>query len=79
MNAATPEAIHSAILEGWPMRLGNKLKRTLYLHKPGDPDPRGGICVGIVDSEELAEAVMLRWNANLRPHNWYSATEDMGS
>ena len=69
MNAATPEQIHIAIDAGWPMRLGRKLKRTLYLHHPADPDVGAGIVVGMVDSEELAEAIMLRWNMHAVHHD----------
>ena len=65
MNAATPQVIHTAIDEGWPMRLGRKLKRTLYLHDPYMEGLDSDVCVGIVDSEELADAIMIRWNMHV--------------
>ena len=63
MNPATPAQIREAIAAAWPMRVGRKLKRTLYLHRPDeDPATGAGFCVGIVDSEDLAAEIVRRWN-----------------
>ena len=69
MNAATPEQIRIAIESGWAMRHGRALRRTLYLVDPYYNNPTRDICVGIVDSEELAEAIILRWNLHMNPHS----------
>lgn len=71
MNAATPQQMRDAIDQGWPMRLGHKLKRTLYLRPPADDGYEDDICVGIVDSEELAEAIMIRWNMHVAHQGLY--------
>lgn len=60
---SSPEAI-SAYLRNNPhaqLRMGRKLRRTLYLHVPTD-DWDSDLCVGIVDSEELALAIVTNWN-----------------
>lgn len=65
MNAAAPQQIHLAITEGWAMRTGRHLGRTLYLKNPEHDDPYTDICVGIVDSDELADAIRIRWNMHV--------------
>jgi hypothetical protein len=65
VDAANRDQVRTALREHWKMRVGNKLKRTLYLHDPKKSyDPHGGIVIGIVDSEALAAEIMKRWNAN---------------
>lgn len=49
--------------EGWFMRAGRKVERTLYLHTPHDPDLEEGLLIGIVDTKELADEIVKRWNA----------------
>lgn len=71
MDAIGPEKARIAIESGWDMRVGRKLKRTLYLIDPFErerahlrqegfevPD----ICVGIVDSEAIASQIVALWN-----------------
>lgn len=63
MDAITPAVARRAIHAGWPMRVGRKLARTLYLHHPGDDPATGaGVCIGIVDNELLAAEITRRWN-----------------
>lgn len=71
MDAITPEGVRTAIEAGWRMRVGRKLRRTLYLHAPHEDLDGAGICVGIVDSEELAAEIMRRWNSAVAlPDGW---------
>ena len=65
MDAATANVITKALDENWPMRVGRKLKRTIYLHDIHANDPMQDICIGIVDSEILAESIIRIWNDRL--------------
>jgi hypothetical protein len=47
------------------MRTGRTLGRTLYLRTGGD-DWKADTCVGIVDTPELAEAIVAAVNADVR-------------
>lgn len=47
------------------MRVGRKLRRTLYLHSPQDEWDKD-LCVGIVDTEELAAEIVSLWNRHRR-------------
>lgn len=62
MDAMGARAIIAAVEDGWTMRVGRKLGRTLYLCHPQSQDPNVDVCVGIVDSEWLAREIRDRWN-----------------
>lgn len=47
---------------GAQMRVGRRLRRTLYLVDPESTNALEDLCVGIVDSEELAAEIVNRWN-----------------
>lgn len=47
------------------MRVGRKLRRTLYLHSPADTWD-SDLYVGSVDSEELAAEITALWNRHRR-------------
>lgn len=61
MNAE-PNEIGRLLGEDAEMRVGRKLRRTLYLQFGDGTAPRIDLCVGIVDSEELAAEIVARWN-----------------
>ena len=65
MDALAPEEVQAAIDAEFVMRVGRKLRRTLYLHHP-DADPEGdfGVVVGMVDTEALAAEIVRRWNGD---------------
>lgn len=67
MDADT-KTITRAIGEGWEMRVGRKLGRTLYLHPPGGAW-EGDLCVGIVDSAQLADSICALWNHANKPQH----------
>ena len=58
---ADPEKISERVRDGMPMRTGRALGRTLYLASP-DLYHADDICVGIVDTPELAGEIARRWN-----------------
>lgn len=62
MDARSAHEIEERILSGHTMRVGRKLRRTLYLHDPEDLTPDNDVVVGIVDSEYLAEVITQVWN-----------------
>jgi hypothetical protein len=62
MQVPDPAAIHAAIADGWVMRTGRKVGRTLYLHDPAERDRDRDLLVGLMDTPELAEAVADAWN-----------------
>lgn len=55
---ADSDSVRELIQRGAKMRVGRTLGRTIYLK-----DKSGDLCVGVVDTEELAEEIMKRWNA----------------
>lgn len=66
------QMIERAISEGWFMRVGGTLSRTVYLVPPSNwtdsthtttKDRYADLCVGIFDSADLAHRVVQRWNA----------------
>lgn len=59
---AEPGEIVRMLDEGAQMRVGRKLKRTLYLKFGDGTAPDIDLCVGIVDSEVLAAEIVERWN-----------------
>lgn len=62
---ANPNRAAGLMAEGARMRTGRTLGRTLYLVRPGEEDWWDAhLCVGIVDSAELAGEVCRRWNAD---------------
>lgn len=73
MDAIGPEKARIAIEAGWDMRVGRKLKRTLYLLDPFERErvhlrqegfEAPDICVGIVDTEAIASQIVALWNEN---------------
>jgi hypothetical protein len=62
MDASGARMLSGLIDDDWQMRVGRKLRRTLYLSHPDAQDPDADICVGIVDSERLAAEIVSRWN-----------------
>lgn len=63
-QTARPDLIRRGIAGGWRMRTGRSLGRTLYLHDPDGGGPDEDICVGMMDSPEIAGLVALLWNMN---------------
>lgn len=62
-QTASPEMVKSWMSLGATMRTGRKLGRTLYLVHPDDNEDWGShLCVGIVDTPELAQEICDRWN-----------------
>ncbi len=47
------------IWKGYRLRQGKKVGRTLYLTSPAAP---GGILVGMIDTLDVAEEIVRRWN-----------------
>ena len=72
MNADI-ERLDLAVREGWEMRQGRSLGRTLYFVDPEANDPKQDLCVGIVDSAVLARLLVTGWNAWSR--RWHKAQE----
>lgn len=65
VNADPRETAH-LITQKCQMRVGRKLKRTLYLVPPGtEADFGDHLCVGMVDSEILAQMICDLWNQEM--------------
>lgn len=60
-QTADPVRISEMVRTKSRMRTGRRLGRTLYLATP-DNDFLNDVCVGIVDSTELAHEIVHRWN-----------------
>lgn len=60
-QTADPVRISEMIRMNMQLRTGRRLGRTLYLATP-DHDYFTDLCIGIVDSTELAGEIVRRWN-----------------